>query len=176
MRRYNQRMLKPTAEQANRAIDLAIGGMTQREIAHDLGVHPTVIGKWKLGDEVFAQNLRHAQEEGSIARVDALRERIEADPDWKRSRVVADVERWALERQFRKQWGQQLDLNVNERIDINGALIDARKRVLLPSSNLAQLANVQDTEYTMISLPSATDNESGAPVQALPDGMPNPFD
>jgi transposase len=172
MRRYNPRMLKPTAEQAKRAIDLAIGGMTQREIAQELGVHPTVIGKWKLANDVFAAELRHAQEEGSIARVDALRQKIESDPDWKRSRVIADVERWALERQFRKQWGQQLDLNVNERIDLNGALIDARKRVLLPTSNLAQLANAQDTEYTMVSLPSATDNESAA----LPEGMPNPFD
>lgn len=89
-----------------------------------------------------------------------------------RARVVSDVERWALERQYRQLWGASVDINLTERIDVGGALIEARRRTSLPISDLAQLAQPQDAEYTLLSSDSATDNESGV----LPNGMPNPFD
>jgi hypothetical protein len=125
---------------------------------------------------VFAQSFARAQEEGSIIQAESLRTIAETTPDPNRARIIVDAVKWRLERQFRKHWSASIDVNVNERIDINGALIDARKRVLLPNSNLAQLVNAQDTEYTLIPAMSAADNESADVVSTLPAGTPNPFD
>lgn len=160
----------PTPEQAQIACDLALAGRSQLEIAEFLGVHPSLIGKWKLAHPVFRDSLRRAQEEGTIARHDAVKRRIELDPNTHRTRVLADWEKFGMERIYRHLWGPTLDVTQTT-VDISGALLEARKRTLLPNSNPALPTNTQVIEYTEYSDVRPTDNESAV----LPDGMPDPF-
>lgn len=144
------------------AICLAAEGKLQKHITQELKLYNTQLWEWKCSDAVFAEHFERAQEYGSDMQVEALEELARTEPNPKRAQVIANIVQWRNERRFRKKWAPSVDLNVNQSVDISGALIEARRRAVLPGCDLPALPNVQDAEYTMIPRISATDLESDA--------------
>ena len=158
-----------TPELAQRACDLAIQGVALADIAKECFVSEPVFTLWRRKYPLFSRHLELAREVG----MDTLVEKMPAialDPDVTshRARIWVDAIKFRAERKYRKTYGQNIDVQLTERVDIGGALIEARKRAMLPQCDLGALPNPHDTEYTMIVQRVASDTESLVPV--------NPFD
>ena len=93
----------------------------------------------------------------------------EQNPHTARNKIGA--RQWAAERRLRKDYGASMDVNLTERVDIGGALIEARKRIVLPGSNLAQITDAQVIDVPTHSATRATDKETAAH-----EAIVNPFD
>lgn len=158
---------------AARACELANDGKLMPAIAEELGLSVTTLNKWRQLHPVFSQAFDNARDQGLDVLVDQLPDiAVSEDYDHHTARLLSENIKWIAERRARRRYGAQLDLNITERVDLTGALLEARKRTLQPNSNPALPNNTQAIEYTDYNVVTATDNESAV----LPDGMPNPFD
>lgn len=103
----------------------------------------------------IADDLLRARALGAMAEADDA-QRIADDPTIgvKQARNMIDVRKWRASKFMPKVFGERIDLNITERIDIGGALIEARRRALQPMCNPELLANNQDAEYVEL-LPHA---------------------
>ncbi len=91
------------------------------------------------------------------------------DPQQARNMIQA---RWRMaETRNRPDYGPTVDVSVTQIGDLRGTMIEARKRLVLPACDLAQIAPMQDVEYAMVDAGSTTDSESVAPEPFV-----NPFD
>lgn len=99
-------------------------------------------------------------------------ELAETDPDPARARNRMAIRQWIAGRVAREQWGDRVDVAIDQRVSITAALeaADARAR---PIRDLSRVVDAETVELAAIPAPAATDNETGArPAPALPD----PFD
>jgi hypothetical protein len=141
-------------------------------IAAELKITRTTIYKWMHNHPLFASACTVARAEGSHALIDEslmIADCPILDPN--RARNMINARQWAAERRNRKEYGQAVDLNVNQITDLRGTMIEARKRVVLPVCDLAQGALPQPVDYVMVDAASANDKESAATQPAV-----NPFD
>ena len=78
---------------------------------------------------------------------------------------------WIAARVAREQWGDRVDIAVDQRVSITAALeaADARAR---PIRDLSKVIDAESADITSLPALTATDNESVTPRDALPD----PFD
>jgi hypothetical protein len=161
-----------TPELGARACELAADGKLMMEMAKELGVSTTTVNKWRLANPVFARAFEVARDAGIDALVDTLLDIAKTESDVYRARLIGDHIKWIAERRARRRYGQQVDINLNERIELGITLIEARKRTLLPGCDQTQLQDAQDAEYVALPLARATDTQS----VALPDPPVDPFD
>ena len=95
----------------------------------------------------------------------------DTDTDSKSARVRMQARQFAAERRNRKAYAPSIDMTIDQRVDIGGTLLEARKRVALPGGDLRLQAPVHDAEYALLSSPSATDTQTAEPKPFV-----NPFD
>lgn len=93
----------------------------------------------------------------------------EPNPHTARNKISS--RQWAAERRLRKDYGASVDVNLTERVDIGGALIEARKRIVLPGSDLAQITDAQVIDISPHSAMRTTDKETAGQLPVV-----NPFD
>lgn len=151
-----------TAEQKKQALALAFDGKSQLKIAQAIGCHPQVLATTADSDLIFRDSFARALDRGLDGLADSLIDMC--DDETIAAHVLrqkSDNIKWLLARRAAKRYGDRLDINVNQTVDIGGALIEARKRApLLSGRNHESLPDVQDTEYTELITLSATDNAS----------------
>jgi alkanesulfonate monooxygenase SsuD/methylene tetrahydromethanopterin reductase-like flavin-dependent oxidoreductase (luciferase family) len=164
-------MVKLTPELADQIIDLILDGKTQQLIAAELGLPVNRISKWAIQYPLFAERLRAAREEAAHVMVDDSIYIADTDTDSKSARVRMQARQFAAERRNRKAYAPSIDMTLDQRVDIGGTLLEARKRIALPGSSLALSSPSEDVEYTLLSAPSATDTQTAEPVPFV-----NPFD
>lgn len=153
--------------------DQVVEGLTNAKslkvIAEEMGLTRTTIHKWMRQHPLFASACMVARAEAAHVLIDESIEIADDkanDPQRARNMIIA--RQWAAERRNRRDYSQSVDLNVTERVDIGGALIEARKRGALPICNPATALADASTDYAELIDERATDNESVAPY--------NPFD
>lgn len=86
---------------------------------------------------------------------DEIIEITDTEPDPNRARVRADARKWYASKLQPSKFGDRLDLNVNQTVDVGSALAEARKRALLthstPTDQFTQAIDVTpniDTQTT----------------------------
>jgi len=71
------------------------------------------------------------------ARVDRMADVARTEPDVNRARLIIDTDKWLAAKLIPKVYGDKLDLTIEHRLDIGGALAAARARATLrPSCDL----------------------------------------
>lgn len=147
-------------------------GNTLIVIAKELGITRQTVYKWMSNNPLFANAYAVARAEGAHALIDESMH-IADNPviDPQRARNMITARQWAAERRNRKEYGASVDVNLTERVDIGGALIEARKRIVLPGSNLQQITDAQVIDVSPHSPMRAKDKETAAHVPVV-----NPFD
>ena len=114
------------------------GGCTPWEaVGHQLPSHEarTFMG-WMMRDPERKRRLIEAQETGSFGMyADTFAIVDGTDPtapveDIARSRLRFEQRRWALATVDRKRYGERKELDINQTIDIRGAIADAKRRVI----------------------------------------------
>lgn len=147
------------------------GGETQQSIAKSIGCSPTQISRWIANNPLFAARVRNARIEATHVLMDQTIEIADTEPNAHRARNMIQA-RWKIaETRNRKDYGASLDMTLTERVDLGGALIEARKRSALPGCDLAQAPAIQATEYVDVTPERATDTQT-----AERNGPVNPFD
>ena len=163
-----------TTAQKDRAIELAYAGQMQIKICEAIGCTQKDIDRAADSDLIFQTAYARALDRGLDGLGDSLvticeDESIPAHV----LRQKSDNIKWLLARRASKRYGDRLDINVTQQVDIGGALIEARKRShLLPSSNHVALTDAQDTEYTEL---IAIESTGSKPVAAEPGEDPDIF-
>jgi hypothetical protein len=152
-------------------LDWLSQGQTQNSYCKNNGLWDADLTNFIARTPNLADEVLKARALGAVAEVDRMVDiaaRTDLHPGVQRNQI--DVHKWRASKFLPKVFGDKLDLTVTEKLDISGALIDARKRRPQPLRNHAQAAIVQDTEYTTITLPTHTDKQSDAlPVSGQDD-------
>lgn len=79
----------------------------------------------------------------------------DADPAKVRNQIT--VRQWAASRLDRKAYGDQVDVNVTQTVDIGSALLEARNRAVRSVSDQRTENIAEDVEYTEVSSHRPTD-------------------
>ena len=147
---------------------VALEGKPLKEIAAAVGVSLSALFRLAEKDAQFRANLAQARDTGIDVLVDemlviARDENIPVD----RARVLCDVIRWIAARRAQRRYGDRLDMNINQSIDLAGTLIEARRRSEQPVCNQLDAAQSQviDAAYELVVQP--TDKESAPPDEDI---------
>lgn len=120
---------KISTEILDQIITLAASGQRLSQIAKTIGVHVATICQWRLDNPSFDESYRRAQETGFEVQADQLFDIPHEIEDVNKARLLSDNIKWVLARRARDRYGDKLDVNLNQTVDIKGALADARSRV-----------------------------------------------
>lgn len=116
-----------------------------------------------------ARRYGHAQQAKAEGLVDEIIDISDTEIDSQRARNRIDARRWYASKMQPQKYGDRLDVNLNQTIDIGAALADASKRILLPPRFPDKVIDVQSTDITHESQSSTSGCESDAPEQDEPD-------
>lgn len=109
-----------------------------------------------------------AREMAQDAWVDKLPEIAQNEPDVQRARLLSDNVKWAAARIKPRAYGDRIDVNVTQTIDIGSALSEARNRLALrPRCDPENIIDVQAVDITGQDDASSVDKQSVTP--SLPD-------
>jgi hypothetical protein len=87
------------------------------------------------------------------------------EPDVNRARLIIDTQRWMASKLIPKVYGDKLDINVTQTIDIGSALAEARSRSQLrPTCDPADIIDVQVIDSQDNQHAQQIDNESTPPL------------
>ena len=87
----------------------------------------------------------------------------DTEDDAQRARNRIDTRRWYAAKMRPQKYGDRIDLNINQTVDIGSALIEAKSRVL-PQRDLNLIESPQRAESNEIIIDSTSDQQSdGAP-------------
>lgn len=141
--------MKLTKEQIDLAIELASRGEALKVIIKEMCITEIQFWKYRQENIDFEALFASARQEGLEHIADSLLTLADTEVDVARARLKSDNFKWLLSKRKPGTYGDKLDLNVHQTIDIRGALLDARAR----TERL-----VSDTKQ-MISAPNKSDSE-----------------
>lgn len=139
-----------TEEQLKIAIDMAVEGKSARKIIEV--IHTTSHAFWTYRNEnpIFAQKYQDARQEGLELLADDLIDITDRESDVNKARLISENTKWLLSKRKSKTYGDRLDVNINQTVDIGSALLDARARALPQLPKSASLIASNDTEHEEI--------------------------
>jgi hypothetical protein len=117
---------------AKRVIELYSIGTGVTQVAKDIGVDPNTIQRWRLADSLFDEECSRAQELGFEVDADSLKTIPDEIEDVQKAKLKSDNIKWLLARRAAYKYGDRIDLNVTQTVDIGAALTEAKRRVLPP--------------------------------------------
>lgn len=123
-------MFTLSPDQQEEAIRLAFAGDTTGKVLEKLGVSRKDFFAFKAADKAFSQKYAEALEEGIHAQVDDMFGIADDEEDLFRARLKIDVRKWAASKRLSRVYGDNVNVNVQNTVDINVAIMDARRRAL----------------------------------------------
>ncbi len=112
---------------------MAEEGHTLKRIRDALLVEATGFRNYLERNPAFKNRLALARQEGLEELADSLQDIADEIPDVLKARLKSENLRWILSKRKPLVYGDRLDVNVNQTIDIRSALSEAKQR-----ANLAQ--------------------------------------
>jgi hypothetical protein len=126
------------------------------------GIGRAMFSSVLAGQRELAARLARAQEFSADFLVDDAIEAARNEPDVMRARVIAENNRWAASRRNSKKYGDRIDLNVTQTLDISGTLLEARQRMLRPMRDQLDIEDAQSPVNTGLLTLGANDSQSRA--------------
>jgi hypothetical protein len=127
-------------------------GMLITAIAVELGFAPSTLLEWRERYPDYAAAYARAEQIGFDRLAEKLLSIPKQDGDVQRQRLESDNIKWFLGKRNPRIYGDKLELNVNQTIDIGSALSEARARALRPVSDQQ---SAEDVEF--VDIPSDSD-------------------
>lgn len=140
-------------------------GETQASIRRDMLISP---GSWynhfiHKADPKLSELFARALAAGADARADDIIDIADTDPDPQRARNRIDARKWNAAKARPEKYGERIDLNVNQKLDIKGARTAALDR-LRPIIDRGAADVVETLADKAESESNTTDIESGDPA------------
>lgn len=155
-------------------LDRIAAGDSIGNVLKELGiVHPSTFYLWVDQSSIRAQAYGRAQTAKAEGLADEIVQIADTEQDSNKARNRISARQWYASKVIPRKYGDRLDVQITERVDLGGTLLEARKRtVLRPMCDPAQELEAQDADYVMLDSPRTTDTQS---VDA-PKPPHNPFD
>lgn len=134
---------RPREELQEKYLEMLSSGITSSLACKELGIDNRVPGKWASVDGTFAEQRNLAR----AAAAEALESELLTAPkqyEPGRARVITENIRWLLSKWQPATYGDKLELNVNQTVDISQAIEQGRARQSrLPGSDQAVTIDAQ---------------------------------
>lgn len=153
--------MKDMSEHIPPLVDWLAQGRTQQDFCEINNIPPSTLERFIARSDLIQAELMRARARGAVAEAESIVQ-IADNPNIspKQARNMIDVRKWRASKFLPKVFGERVDVNVTQTVDLSNTLIEARKRALQPACNLQALPETQDADYVLIPAPARTDNES----------------
>lgn len=141
-------------------IAMVLDDMSLRDAVAHAGIKLQTFHTWLSGDKEAALNYVRALELRADLMVDDAKKLADGDGDPAKVRNQMDIRRWMATKQNSKRYGERVDLNVTQTIDVSSVLLEARARVMLPGRDQQTITDVQTLDSPSVSVPRALDIKS----------------
>lgn len=155
-----------SAEQAQ-VCTLIATGQTVAKSRQLAGVSEYQYTKWLADVPAFEAAVRRARAILLERRVDHMADVARTEPDVNRARLIIDTDKWLASKLIPKVYGDKLDVNITQTIDIGSALQEARSRAALrPMCDLPAPIEGEFEALPSVEADSSVDKQS---TSTLPD-------
>lgn len=145
-------------------VDLIEGGQSLKVACETLGIAMQRFNEHKRSDKDLSAAYGRAME----TRADYLAEQIieiaDTESDSSKARNQIDARKWFAAKVHPKQYGERVDLNVTQSIDISAALEEARAR-LLSMRDQSNIIDAQAIDITNQKAVASSDCKSEGPKE-----------
>jgi hypothetical protein len=135
-------------EQENIAIQLAADGKSIVEIQEVCKIDSRSFWKYREQYPKFARDFLLARQEGLEQLADSLITTADEYEDVQRGRLKSENIRWLLSKRKPLTYGDRLEVNMTQTVDIGAALLEAKNRVLLPMRYPEETKTVEAIDIT----------------------------
>ena len=120
-----------TPEKQKEAVELAVQGASTAKIAERLGLSSYAFWEYRQNVPLFSNKYEIARIEGMESLADGLLTIVDRYDDVQAARLQSDNTKWLLSKRNAKKYGDRLDVNVSQTVDISGALNEALNRAAI---------------------------------------------
>lgn len=147
-------------------------GETVETVLKDIGLHPQTLWKvLKQYPELSAEyaDARRHKAEMLVQQIVSI---ADSDTDPQKARNQIQVRQWLASKVLPKEYGDRLDVNVTQTIDIGSALTEARARALRPVSDQHTIDDVEYSAVPSDQVNGAHDTQSGDQLPSAAAALP----
>lgn len=134
-------------------------GKTLKSICEEIQLDPQTLFRIKRQDASFSSLFSEAQSDGYDILAESLLNIPDEYEDVNKARLKSDNVKWMLARRAHAKYGDRIDLNVTQTVDIKSALLEARERTKFVVSEVSSASEVLEA-------PKVSEVSSGAEVEA----------
>lgn len=161
--------LPNTDPQVVKVIEKILDGLPLREAVKHAGLTPQLFNYRLQSDREAAVAYSRAVEIKADLLADEVVHLADGDGDPAKVRNQMNARQWLASKLYAKRYGDRIDLNVTQTIDIGNTLAEARAR-LLPVRDQQTIEDVQPRMVASVSGGEPCDSESNTPPNnAAPD-------
>jgi len=142
----------------DKIVEMYAEGRLLKDIIAETGIAASTISDWRNKDTVFDASCIGAQNIGFELHADNLLTIPDEYEDVNKARLKSENIKWHLSKRASHRYGDRMVLDINNTIDLKGALVDAQQRLV----KLAPSHSEQAIDVTPQLQPSTTDTESVA--------------
>lgn len=159
---------------ARQVIAQVCEGVKLKDALAELGLTRTLFYSALSSERELAVSYARAREISADFLVDEALDVVKNEPDVQRAREIANMHRWAAGKFNQKRYGERIDLNVSQTIDVSEALKEARARVVRPVIDQLPTPQQQVIDLQDVSPIEPRDEESRTVDAAPPADDPTP--
>lgn len=152
--------LKMTPEMKQKVIKMFSEGHPIQNVAKELGVSISAIQSARLADPLFDSNCGQARTKGYDVQADSLLTIAETIQDVNKARLTSDNIKWTLARRDPSRFGDRIEVNMNQTVDIGSALKEAKSRVLPTNQIIENQVTMQVIDIVRSSNAIESDSQS----------------
>lgn len=149
-----------------RVIELMLDGMPLRAAVKTAGLTPQLFHYRLSQDKVAAVAYARAVEIRADLLADEVIHLADGDGDPAKVRNQMQARQWLASKLHAKRYGDRIDLNVTQTIDVSATLAEARARLLRPVRDQDDIVDAQLIDSTAKQLAKPSDNQSLNPAAA----------
>ena len=155
--------LTTTQQLVEHIIDDVLAGSTLKNALRDCGLTAQAFARILQGDRTAAAAYARAAELRADLLADEIISIADSDDDPAKVRNQINARQWLASKLNAKRYGDRIDLNVTQTVDIGATLAEARARLLRPASDHHDVIDVQAIDSSGDSGDRSGDKQSLAP-------------
>ena len=155
--------LTNTQQLVEHIIDDVLAGSTLKNALRDRGLTAQAFARILQGDRTAAAAYARAAELRADLLADEIISIADGDEDPAKVRNQIQARQWLASKLNAKRYGDRIDLNVTQTVDIGATLAEARARLLRPANDQLDVVDVQAIDLSSDSGARSSDKQSLAP-------------
>ena len=143
-----------------RIISDILEGNQLKVAVKNAGISLTSFNTWLSGDREAAVAYSRARELCADVLVDEAKEIADTEPDASKARNQIDIRKWIASKHHSRVYGDRVDVNVSQTIDISTTLQEAKARLLRPVRDQLGVSDAQVIDMPRLIPTGARDTQS----------------